>query len=156
MDAPPQLSLALIKKPSFLDKAAILCEIVPVENIRALLLSDKLRQQFNARYHSTFENEKQQLEKYLAAFLSKLSAVPVTYKKTAKHDYGRVYPVQGIGATAMAKKRGTPSSVTSITTWTCPMPIQPSFVACAKPFPTNYLTHSLHNIATIAVNCSRK
>ena len=73
-----------------------LIEKIPMETLNLLINSSLLKQQFNNPFSSIcFDNEKQQLEKYLK--LVKTNEASITYKQTKNNKFGRVFPKSAIG-----------------------------------------------------------
>ena len=73
-----------------------LIETVPTDILKLLINSSLLKQQFNNPFSSIcFDNEKQQLEKYLK--LVKNNEASITYTQTKNIKYGRVCPKNALG-----------------------------------------------------------
>ena len=73
-----------------------LIETVPTDILKLLINSSLLKQQFNNPFSTIcFDNEKQQLEKYLK--LVKNNEAIITYTQTKNTKYGRVFPKNAVG-----------------------------------------------------------
>jgi hypothetical protein len=84
-------------------------EKVGIPRIYALLKSDKLLKQWDvsnygqARCAELYENQTQQLQRYLAKLDTKTGLIPVKYSR-GQQKYGRVYPEKSLGMTGFSKK----------------------------------------------------
>lgn len=89
------LSLILESKNSLLDKL-ILYETIDIELLKKLISSSLLKQTFNNPFSNIcFDNEKDQLIKYLA--LIKNGKAKIQYKRPKNINYGRVSPTNALG-----------------------------------------------------------
>jgi len=89
------LSLIVESKNSSLDKL-ILYETIDVELLKKLISSSLLKQTFNNPFSNIcFDNEKEQLIKYLA--LIKNGKAKIQYKRPKNINYGRVSPNNALG-----------------------------------------------------------
>jgi hypothetical protein len=89
------LSLIVESKNSSLDKL-ILYETINVKLLKKLISSSLLKQTFNNPFSNIcFDNEKEQLIKYLA--LIKNGKAKIQYKRPKNINYGRVSPINALG-----------------------------------------------------------
>jgi len=90
-----KLSLIVESKNSSLDKL-ILYETIDVELLKKLISFSLLKQTFNNPFSNIcFDNEKEQLIKYLA--LIKNGKAKIQYKRPKNINYGRVSPLNALG-----------------------------------------------------------
>ena len=88
------LNLTIEQKPNQLHNIT-LYESVPTPTLKLLISSSLLKETFNNPFSSiSYDNEKQQLEKYLK--LIKDNKATVNYKQ-ADIKYGRVFPKNSLG-----------------------------------------------------------
>jgi len=82
-------------------------EYVPIDRLKALVRSNLLRIDKDADnqwgQHCSYENEKQQVQAYLALYDKNRQCVTVTYRKP-QHGYGRMNPRKSLGLSAFSKK----------------------------------------------------
>lgn len=111
--ASPLPPLTLTEKKSSLDGMTMI-EQVPRKRIKALLKSGKLLEKWDVANNfahqmasKLYENEKDQLTKYLKKWNRKLGGVPVMYSKsqgnTKKAKWGRVFPLKSLGLTTISR-----------------------------------------------------
>ena len=87
-------SLTIDQKPNQLNNIE-LYEVVPTDILKLLINSSLLKETFNNPFSSMkYDNEKQQLEKYLKLF--KNGKASINYKQ-ADIKYGRVFPKKSLG-----------------------------------------------------------
>jgi len=86
-----KLCLIIESKNSSLDKL-ILYETIDIELLKKLISSSLLKKTFNNPFSNIcFDNEKEQLIKYLA--LIKNGKAKIQYKRPKNINYGRVNPI---------------------------------------------------------------
>lgn len=104
-----KISLELIKKPCFLDNLVLL-EYTDPNLIQALIQSKEIDFMFkddkyiHSQPKQLYENVIHQLNSYLKLYNKKLGSFKIKYKKTSKHQYGRVFPANSLGFTSFSRK----------------------------------------------------
>jgi hypothetical protein len=105
-----KIELSLTKtESSFLEEIEMI-EIIPIERIKALLISSFLKDYWddngdahNAFVKKNYDSEVAQLTAYLKAYRKNEHGIPVKYIKP-RHRWGRAFPVKSLGLTTIRRK----------------------------------------------------
>ena len=103
-----KIPLTITRRENSTLDGANLHEKIPKDRIRALILSDHLKDKWNQNQYNlayvgkNYTNEKELLQAYLNQYDDHSSSVKVTYQKP-KHKWGRAYPQRSLGLTSMSR-----------------------------------------------------